>query len=93
MSQRQRLLLPDMQYHMQERSADWKKHVWHMASQEKWWKGDRVLGVLDHAAAVGGDAGGDLQAGHAPHGGSSEAVHTVGTDLHRPCMLFILLSV
>lgn len=42
-----------------------------------------LLGVLNHAPAIGGDAGGDLQAGHAPHGGTREPIDTVGADLHE----------
>lgn len=46
------------------------------------WEG-AVLGVLDHFATEGGDAGRDFQAGHAANGGPCEAVDTVGADLQQ----------
>lgn len=51
--------------------------------------GSSLLGVLNHLSAIGSCAGGDFQARHLAHSGSSEAIHAVGTHLHPQDRLYM----
>ena len=51
-----------------------------------------LLGVVDHAPAEGGGAGGDLQAREGADGGSCEAVHAVGAELHAATVCKLVLQ-